>query len=217
MQLISFSICPCHQLVASLLEVYNIKFNSEFLNLNSVPQWFISASPSLEPVIRLDNNNLIIGVEQIKNYLDQNFNLPINFDSNMSGDIEELCEMAIELYIKQCSMFRSPDLNSLGEATSEIDIFLKNTEEMIYRIEPCKKNKITYADLFWAPLLLRYSLMEEKTGHNWLQNYPRLKIWKHDLVKFLVTNKSISQNFDKEFEKYYLNGSTYLSNFVPYH
>jgi glutathione S-transferase len=215
MTIISFKICPCYQRISILLEFINIPYKTEFLSLDHPPEWFTKLSSNLEPILRIENRDYIIGFHEVMDYLNKEYQISENL-VEVKSEHKNLLELANLQYMIQCSTQRSQNLEEFNRNSfyfykllSEMEAVYINGNTFFYG------NQLSMLDIAWIPILFRTQLIKQYTGFDFLNDYSNLHVWKNNLLKNLIPKNSVSSDFEEVFKAYYLNDQTYLGKLIP--
>lgn len=206
-KLISFKICPCYQKISTFLEAKGIAYEPEFLDLANVPEWFLKISPQMEPAIQTTDGHYISGLDASIAYLESNY---LQLMENAVSEDEELISLGHQIYIIQCTTQRSKDLNTFIENNSFLQSGLKKMEDHLADRKPFNNGRLSMLDITWLPILHRARIIEKKTGFEFFDNFPEIKLWQTKLLATGIAEQSVPEDFDEVFEDFYLNDATFL-------
>ncbi|PXY01367.1 glutathione S-transferase [Marinifilum breve] len=211
LKIISFKICPCYQRISALLEALNLPYESEFLDLNNIPRWFVDISPEIEPAIQTDMGDYIAGLNDVLQYIENKY-YPLfrDLDTRYKEDNERWLDLSIEQYINQCNTQRSNDLEAMLERGIPFFDGLERMEKRIGQSRFFQGEKLSQVDIAWMPILQRAQIVKDKTGYDYLAEYPKLRQWQKHLMATGIPNKSVPEDFMEVFEEFYLNKTTYI-------
>ena len=66
MKVVSFKVCPFVQRVTALLELKQLAYDIEYIDLSDKPQWFLDVSPHGQvPILILDDERVLFESEAI--------------------------------------------------------------------------------------------------------------------------------------------------------
>lgn len=210
-KIVSFKICPFVQYVTGLLEAKNIPYEIEFINLSKKPQWFIDISPTGQvPVLISESGTPIFESAAIVEYIDE-IAPPLRELKPEERAVERAWSyQASKHYLVQCSAQRSADAETLAERTKKLG-------KAFYRVEGKLGNGPFFAgdelgnvDIAWLPLLHRAAIIKEKTGYNFLGEYPKVQAWQQALLKTGLADKTVAADFEDAFTDFYLSEKTNL-------
>lgn len=211
LKIISFKICPCYQRISALLEALSVNYKSEFLDLNEVPEWFIKISLDIEPVIKTEDGEFIAGLNKIIDYIRvQYYSYFDALDTRFMSDNEHWLNLANEQYINQCNAQRSSVLDIMFYKGKAFYEGLERIEKRIGYHKYFFGEKLSEVDIAWMPVLHRADIIKDRTGFDYLAEYPKLRIWQKNLMRTNIPEKSVPNDFDDVFDKFYLNKSTYI-------
>jgi glutathione S-transferase len=211
LKIISFKICPCYQRISALLEVLNLPYKSEFLDLNNIPKWFVDISPEIEPAIQTSMGDYISGLNEVLQYIEnQYYPLFMDMDNRYKEDNERWLDLSIEQYINQCNTQRSSDLESMLERGIPFYDGLDRMEKRIGQSKYFQGEKLSSVDIAWMPILQRAQMVKDKTGYDYLTDYPKLRQWQKHLMETGIPDKSVLGDFTDVFVEFYLNKESYI-------
>lgn len=210
-KLISFKICPCYQRIAALLLAIDIPFESKFIDLEDIPEWFSDISPDIEPVIETEDKKYIAGVDNIVTYIQKAYPTAITrLKYTYSKQVKEWSNIANKLYVDQCITQRSANKKLLKENQDKLDKTLKLIESNLNTNKYHECTCLSLIDIAWLPVLHRIHLIKELTGYNFISKYPNIQLWQNKILKEKITFNSVPDNFKDVFVDFYLNENTFL-------
>ena len=65
-------------------------------------------------------------------------------------------------------------------------------------------------DIAWLPLLHRASIIESRSGFEFLEDFPRVKAWQAAILGTGLAERSVSEDFEERFTAFYLSETTFL-------
>jgi len=212
MKVVSFKICPFVQRVTALLEVKNISYEVEYINLRDKPQWFLDISPNGQvPVLITDSGITLFESDAIVEYLDE-VSSPIEVDvlPEQRAIDRAWSYMATKNYLTQCSTMRSADQDALTKRSENLRKIFARAESALGKGPFFKGETISNVDIAWLPLLHRANIILEHTGYDLLADYPKVQAWQKTIMKTDIVEKSVSDDFEDKFTGFYLSDETYL-------
>ncbi len=211
-KVVSFKICPFVQRVTALLEAKTIPYEIEFISLKDKPQWFLDISPNGQvPVLITESGIALFESDAICEYLDEIYS-PI--EKGISAEQHAIDRawsyQAVKHYLVQCSAMRSGDKETLAERTEKLGKAFAKAEKKLGDGPYLKGNTISNVDISWLPLLHRASIIEKYTCYDFVSQYPKVKQWQNALLESGLAEKSVADDFEKAFTKFYLSDNTFL-------
>ena len=212
MRVVSFKICPFVQRVVALLEVKQVPYEIEYIDLTAKPDWFLRASPNGQvPALITSDGGVLFESDAIVEYVEEVACPPL-----LPGDPAERARdrawsyLATKNYLVQCSAQRSPDARTLDERNRKLAICF---DKIVQRLGDCPfagGNSIGMVDIAWLPLLHRAAIVESRSGYDFLDGFPRVKAWQEAVVGTGLAERSVSDDFEERFAAVYLAESTWL-------
>ena len=214
-RVISFKICPFVQRVTGALEAKGVKYDIDFINLKNKPQWFLDLSPTGQvPLLLTKQGTALFESDAIVEYIDDEFGPleePPKTPEEKALD-RAWCYQASKHYLVQCGAMRSPDeetLNekaaNLGKAFARVEGWLNDSRAPFFHGKALGK-----VDVAWLPLLHRASIVEKRSGFNFLESFPKVQKWQAALLQTGLAEKSVPEDFERAFSEFYLSPSTFL-------
>ncbi|MEM7316005.1 MAG: glutathione S-transferase domain-containing protein, partial [Planctomycetota bacterium] len=115
-------------------------------------------------------------------------------------------------YLVQCSAQRSSDLATLEERSGKLRKAFAKAEREIGAGPYFRGAVLGNVDIAWLPLLHRASIIENRTGYDFLKGFPGVKSWQSALLESEILADSVSADFEDRFADFYLADDTYLGN-----
>lgn len=212
MKIVSYKICPFVQRVTALLEVKNVDYEVEYIELSDKPEWFLKISPNAQvPVLITDENQVLFESDAIVEYIDEVMGAPLS-----SGDPLKKAQdrawsyLASKNYLLQCSAQRSPDAATLEERAAKLSTAFGKIEARLGDDPYANGDQPGMIDIAWLPLLHRASIIERESSYDFLGVFPRVKRWQRDLLATGIAEKSVASDFEERFNAFYLAEETQL-------
>jgi glutathione S-transferase len=112
----------------------------------------------------------------------------------------------------QCSAQCSANIITLVERTKKLGKAFEKIEKILRNGPYFKGDSFSNVDLAWLPLLHRASVIEKYTGYDFLEKYPKVKLWQLSILKTGLAEKSVTEDFEDAFIHFYLSDKTYLGS-----
>jgi len=211
-KIVSFKICPFVQRVTAALEAKKIPYKIEFISLSEPPEWFLEVSPNAQvPILIAESGAVLFESDAIVEYLDE-IEAPLSMDQSPEQRAIDRAwsYQAAKHYLVQCSAMSSPDKRTLIERSENLGKAFDRVEKVLGAGPYFHGHELGNVDISWLPLLHRAAIIEKHTKYDFLDNFPKVKHWQTSLMNTGLAEKSVSEDFEREFSNYYLSDSTYL-------
>lgn len=213
-KVISFNICPFVQRVTALLEAKEIPYEIEFIDLSNMPQWFLDISPNAQvPVLVTEGGTALFESDAIVEYLDE-VEAPIEpaVTSEQRAIDRAWSYQASKHYLLQCGAMSSADEPTLLERAEKLGKAFAKAEKQLGDGPYFKGSEFSNVDVAWLPLLHRAAIIERRTGYDFVADYPKVKAWQSSIMKTGLAEKSVSEDFEDAFARFYLSDKTFLGS-----
>ena len=214
LKVISFKICPFVQRVTALLEAKMVPYEIEFVDLSNLPQWFLDISPTAQvPLLVTAEGQPLFESDAIVEYLDE-VEAPIEAEVTpvQRANDRAWSYQASKHYLVQCGAMSSKDQNTLAERTEKLGKAFAKAEKQLGDGPFFKGNTLSSVDIAWLPLLHRASIIERRTGYDFIAEFPKVKAWQSSVMETGLAEKSVSDDFEEAFAGFYLSDKTYLGS-----
>ena len=211
-KVISFKICPFVQRVTALLEAKQVPYQVEFVDLSNLPQSFLELSPNAQvPVLVTEAGEALFESDAIVEYLDE-VTAPIEAGVTPAQRANDRAwsYQASKHYLVQCGAMTSADEATLTERSQNLGKAFAKAEKQLDDGPYFKGDKLSNVDIAWLPLLHRASIIERRTGYDFLANYPKVKSWQASVMSTGLAEKSVPADFENAFAGFYLSDKTFL-------
>ena len=212
MKIVSFKICPFVQRVTALLEAKGIDYELEFISLSNKPQWFLDISPNAQvPLLITDEGEALFESDAIVEYIEEAF-APLRAGLTPVEKARERAwsYLATKHYLPQCGAQRSADQDILTERSQKLDKAFDTIEAQLGDTKFFAGDEISMVDVAWLVLLHRACIIEQKSGHDFLGDRPKLKAWQTNIMQSGLPAKSVADDFVGAFSDFYLSDQTFL-------
>lgn len=213
-KVVSFKICPFVQRVTGALEAKEIPYEIEYISLSEPPAWFHDVSPNGQvPLLITESGDTLFESDAIIEYLDD-VHAPLQSDINAEQRAHDRAwsYQASKHYLVQCSAMQSASKEILSDRTDNLAKAFARAESVLEAGPFFRGDSIGNVDIAWLPLLHRASIIERRTGYDFLAGYPKAKLWQAELMKTGLAEKSVSPDFEDAFAAFYLSDRTYLGS-----
>ena len=212
MKIISYTICPFVQRVTALLEMKNVPYEIEFINLSDKPQWFLDTSPNGQvPMLITDDGTVLFESDAIVEYLEEVYPpLGLGISAEERAQNRAWSYLASKNYLVQCSVQRSPEKKDLEERSVKLYKAFDQIEKQLRNTTYFRNDSMGMVDIAWLPLLHRASIIEKYARTDFIGDRPKLKKWQQSILDSQIPEKSVVEDFEKRFIDFYLSDQTYL-------
>lgn len=212
LQVVSFEICPFVQRVTAALEARGVPFELRYIDLAHKPQWFLDISPNGQvPVLVTESGVALFESEAIIEFIDDAHGpLEPHLPPEQRAVDRAWSYQASKHYLVQCGAMRSKDEAQFNQRAQKLNQALAKVERQLGAGPFFKGFGISNVDIAWLPLLHRAAIVEQRTGYDLLDQYPKVKSWQHALLETGLPTRSVSKDFEERFARFYLSEETYL-------
>ena len=212
LKIVSFKICPFVQRVTAALEARQMPYEIEYIDLRSKPQWFLDISPNGQvPVLVTDSGVVLFESDAIIEYLDDVYGpLGPKLSAEQRALDRAWSYVASKHYLVQCSAMRSGDKDTLVQRSDKLGKAFAKAQDKLSVGPFFKGATLSKVDIAWLPLLHRAAIIEQRTGHDFLAQYPKVKQWQAAVLASGIVERSVSDDFEKRFTDFYLSERTFL-------
>ncbi|ABW31510.1 glutathione S-transferase family protein [Acaryochloris marina] len=212
MKIVSFKICPFVQRVTALLEAKGIDYDIEYIDLSHKPQWFLDLSPNAQvPILITDDDDVLFESDAIVEFLDEVVGTPLSSDNAVKKAQDRAWSyLATKHYLVQCSAQRSPDAKTLEERSKKLSKAFGKIKVQLGESRYINGDDLSMVDIAWLPLLHRAAIIEQYSGYDFLEEFPKVKQWQQHLLSTGIAEKSVPEDFEERFTAFYLAESTCL-------
>ena len=199
-----------------MLEFKQVVYEVQYISLLDKPDWFLQASPHGQvPILMLDQG-VLFGSGPITEYVDETcgeFRLHPS-DPFLKARHRAWIDLATTNYLVQCRTQRSPSAEELDGNRAQLSGAFAKIEEALEGVPYFGGSKLSLVDLAWFVLLHRANIIEQCTGVDFLENFPKTKQWQRELLGVDALLKSAPDGFIEEFVNFYLHEGTYLGTLM---
>ena len=218
MKLVSQKICPFAQRVSAWLAAKQIACEIDYIDLADKPSWLAKISPTEQvPILITDNGVGLFESHAIVEYLEEVFApLQPNLSPEQKATERAWSHLASKNYLVQCSAQQGADEKILLERARPLYQVFDRMEQELTKKPFFGGEKRGMVDIAWLPLLHRADIVRRKTDYDFLDGYENLKNWQARLMATDLPKKSVAEDFDEVFERFYLSPLTFLGRlFAP--
>ena len=215
LELISFKICPFVQRSMITLLVKDIPFEITYIDIKDPPAWFLQISPfGKVPVLRTDDS-VLFESSVINEYLDEitppsmHPNDPLQKAKNRAW-----IEFGSSLNFAQHDLYWSKDKEEFQMCFQKIRRHLEKLEQQITLTPYFNGPDLSLVDVAYAPLLMRFKLVEGLHTSGVLQDFPHLQTWTDKLTALESVQKSVVPEFNELYVGAINKADGYMAQFL---
>lgn len=211
-KVVSFKICPFVQRVTAALEAKKIPYEVEYISLGNPPAWFKDVSPNAQvPLMITESGITLFESDAIIEYLDDRYDaLNPELTVEQRAIDRAWSYQATKHYLVQCGAMTSADKETLKDRADKLSKAFARVEKVIGDGTYYRGETIGNVDVVWLPLLHRANIIEQRTGYDFIEKYPKVKSWQDALMQTGLAEKSVPEDFNEAFSGFYLSDKTYL-------
>ena len=211
-KIVSFKICPFVQRVTALLEAKGLPYEISYISLSDKPQWFLDISPTGQvPLLVTEDGTALFESDAITEYVDE---ITAPLQPGLSPEQRALNRawsyQASKHYLVQCSTMQSADKGIWDERSTKLAKAFEKAEKQLGSGPFFAGEALGNVDIAWLPLLHRAANVAERSGHDMLADYPKVKAWQKSLAATGIPQKSVPEDFLQKFSDFYLAERTWL-------
>ncbi|MDH5230693.1 MAG: glutathione S-transferase family protein [Gammaproteobacteria bacterium] len=205
-ELVSFNLCPFVQRSVITLLQKNITFDIRYIDLSNPPDWFNAISPlGKVPLLQVDGEVLFESAV-INEYLDE-----ITPPSLHPEDVLQKAknrawiEFASDMIGNQYLMSIEKDTLAYEQFLNTIQSQFNILEKQLIHSPYFNGTEFSLADAAFAPLFMRYAVMQQQLNLNIIPENSALSRWSQALLGLPSVKQSVIPEFDQLFIDYLRN------------
>ncbi len=201
LELISFKLCPFVQRSVITLNYKGLPYDIRYIDLDNPPDWFKEISPfGKVPVLRVDEEMVLFESAIINEFIDD-----VTEGSLKPQDPLILARNRGWIEFGSNAIF---DMVSLFKAETEEDYeaALETTMKNLAKVEQIfgagpwfNGEDFSLVDCAYAPLFMRYELLNAHHRLFDAKQFPRLLAWSDRLLELEAVRTSVVEDFDELF------------------
>lgn len=163
------------------------------------------------PILITDGSQVLFESDAIVEYIDEVMGVPMSSEDPVKKAQDRAWSyLASKNYLVQCSAQRSPDSAALEERATKLSTAFGKIEARLGD-DPFANGQVPgMIDIAWLPLLHRASIIEQESGYDFLEAFPRVKRWQQDILATGIAERSVAEDFVDRFAAFYLAEETQL-------
>ncbi|ANB03802.1 glutathione S-transferase [Ectothiorhodospira sp. BSL-9] len=204
LKLISFDLCPFVQRSIITLRYKQAPYEIEYIDLESPPAWFLEISPTGKvPVLEVDGNTHLFESAVINEYVDD-----ITPPSLKPADPLTLAfnrawiEFGSGAIIDQYRIMMAETEQDMEDHLASALAGLRRLEAQLGDGPWFNGANFSLVDAAFAPLLMRYRLMNAREPLFEEDEFPRLKAWGEQLLALDAVTGSVPSDFPQRLSGY---------------
>lgn len=163
LKLVSYALCPFVQQVAITLELKEMDFEVEYIDLSKPPAWFLEASPLKKvPILVVDGDHVLFESLAIIEFIED-----LGERKTLPQDLFERCHERAWMHVINQMMWSLYDL-SVNKSADEYDKTVASLHTKLDGLEAASKggsylftDSLSLVDATIAPLLMRLNYIDE--------------------------------------------------------
>jgi glutathione S-transferase len=197
------------------LLVKNIPFDITYIDINDPPAWFMDISPfGKVPVLRTDDS-ILFESSVINEYLDEITPPSMHpKDPLQKAKNRAWIEYGSSLNFAQHDLYWSKDQEEFHKYFQQIRRHLERLEQQITETPYFNGAALSLVDVAYAPLLMRFKLVEGLYASGIIQGLPNLQHWSDELTALEPVQKSVVANFNDLYIGAIEKADGYMSQFL---
>ena len=212
-ELISFKVCPFVQRSAIALLEKNVEFNTIYVDLKNLPDWFKDISPlGKVPVLKI-GNAVIFESAVIAEYLDEIYSPRLHpIDILTKANHRSWTEFASDITNNMFAMLYAKEEGDFTSLLDKMKVQFSQVENIIDKAGPFFSGQhLSLVDTAYAPIFLRLQLVEQVYKLNLFERESRLGLWSKELLNRSSVKASVVDDFEEIFASYNKNSGGYLA------
>ncbi len=180
----------------------NIAHKVTFIDLEDLPEWFIKISPLKKvPVLKINNKGTLFESAIISEYIDD-----ITPGTMKPSDYFQLAknrawiEFCTQCVIDQFVLLQKKTAEEYKTQLNQLKINLKMIENALYAHPFFNGDQLTLLDTAYAPLFMRYEIMNSIAPVFGSVDFPKLFVWSEALLKLDAVKSSVVTDFSDLFK-----------------
>ena len=210
LELISFELCPFVQRSVITLLKKDVDFKITYIDLANKPDWFLALSPlGKVPVLRVDDDVLFESAV-INEYLDEitpGSLLPQ--EPLPKAKARAWIEYSSQQLMNQYQLTMAKTEADFKEKSNNVSVGLQRLEAVIQG-SYFNGDDFSLVDSALAPLLMRYSILEQQLGHRFIERGSKLEALSHNLLEQHYVKQSVVSDFKQKLLTYLDRNQSYL-------
>ena len=212
LELISFKVCPFVQRSAIILNEKNVKYNTTYIDLNNLPDWFADVSPlGKVPVLRVQDA-VVFESAVIAEYIEECYAPSLHpSDPLEKANHRSWTEFASDITMNMFAMLYEKDGKKFSNLKDKVAEQFSQLEKSINIDGPYFSGKDFHlVDAAYAPIFSRIQLVEQVYPLNLFTK--RIAHWSEIILQRKSVKNAVVDDFDTLFMQYINSTDGYLSS-----
>ncbi|MEJ2059045.1 MAG: glutathione S-transferase family protein [Gammaproteobacteria bacterium] len=204
LELISFKLCPFVQRSVITLNYKSLPYDITYIDLENPPEWFLKISPfGKVPALRVDNDAVLFESAIINEYIDDVTPGRLRPEEPMAlARGRAWIEFGQQCLFDQYQLSTAKDEKVFEETLAKAEANLHKVEEILGEGPYFNGADFSLVDAAYAPLFMRYRLLEERHPLFDHAATPKLWAWGDRLLELDAVKESVVPDFDDLFFAY---------------
>jgi glutathione S-transferase len=197
------------------LLIKDIPFDITYIDINDPPDWFLDISPfGKVPVLRT-NHSVLFESSVINEYLDE-ITPPsmLPEDPLQKAQNRAWIEYGSSLNFAQHDLYWSKEQQEFQKNLQDIRRRLERLEQQLTQTPYYNGTQLSLVDVAYAPLLMRFRLIEGLHSSGIINNLPHLQSWTEELCSLDSVQKSVVPEFNQLYIGAIKKADGYMSQFL---
>ncbi len=216
LELVSFKLCPFVQRSVITLNHKNVDYTITYIELDNPPQWFLDISPMAKvPVLKIDDRHVLFESAVINEYLDDVTPVTLKPDDPLQlaqnrAWIEFGSACIVDQYILGMKKEQSEYEQQLDKTLKNLDVLEKQLGDGPY----FNGDHFSLVDAAYAPLMMRYDILNRYTALFDNKRFPRLLAWSKTILAMGAVKTSVVEDFEVLFYNMLKKNDGYVARVV---
>lgn len=213
-RLVSFDLCPFVQRSVITLKEKNIPFELTFIDLEKPPAWFSKISPMGKvPVLEIDRSTVLFESAVINEYLDETTEPHFHpRDPLRRAHNRAWIEFGSNLLGVQYKMLIAQEKGDFERHCEQFIADMHHVERQLGGGPLFNGRDFSLVDAAYAPLLMRFALMEKHQPLGLFKDLPKSQRWSKALLERPAVLGSVVEDFEDRFCQYF--ADSYFGQFL---
>lgn len=202
--LVSFDLCPYVQRILITLLHKQADFAVEYIDLQNPPLWFTEISPlGKVPLLRVNGDTVLFESSVINEFVDEITPPRLQPETPLARALNRSwVEYGSQCITDQYRLMTAPDETSLETAHHRALANLGRVEQALGDGPWFNGENFSLVDATFAPLLMRYDILDRRHRLFEDDELPRLRRWWRALRALTAVRDSVPEDFESRFITY---------------
>jgi len=198
-KLIGAKTCPFVQRCLIALLIKEASFETEFINLDEKPDWFLKLSPTGKvPVLLIDNTEILFESAVINEFLDQIIP-PVLFASTpmQQAKNRSWIEFSASLMVNLFTLVTTQEEAKVSSTAEQLAKGFAWLETANIGTPYFNSHHFSLVDIAFAPLFYRLKMLSKYYPLDFYQNHPAILQWSENVLKHPKVMQTMSDEYEK--------------------